>query len=174
MNEMDVPAEPDPMTAALLEQLKDVALSDPAPWWPPAPGWWLVAAILLVVAALIVRVIVERRRRNRYRKEAATLLDELRTIWESDRDDHAYASGAHQLVRRAAIHVAGRDAISRLTGRAFVDHVNTLSMAPLSRETGSLLTEFSYRATSPDGLDLERIHAELEAWLSQLEGPHRA
>ena len=171
---MDVPAKQDPMTAALLEQLRDVVRPDPAPWWPPAPGWWLVAAVVVLAIFLIARAFIKRQQKNRYRIEAASLLVELGSAWKSDRDTQAYASAAHQLVRRAAIHVAGRDAISRLTGRAFVEYVNTLSKAPLSAATGALLTEFSYRPATEDDLDIEQTQQDLAAWLNQLERPRDA
>ena len=167
---MDAPDPSDAMAAALLERLKDVALPEPTSWFPPAPGWWGLAALVLLICYATFRAIRTWQRRNRYRKEAAAMLTDLREAWQADRDDQAYASSAQQLLRRTAIHIAGRDAFSRLTGMRFIDQINTLSKASISKKTGSYLMESSYRPSVENGFDIDTMHQELEAWLRSLEG----
>ena len=38
--------KPDP---ASLENLRDIAVPPPVPWWPPAPGWWVLGLLALLV-----------------------------------------------------------------------------------------------------------------------------
>lgn len=158
--------------AALLEQLEDVAAPGAAPWFPPAPGWWVVAALVLVGLYFAVRFLADRRRQSLYRREASELLEALDQQWQRDHDDRAYAIAAHQLVRRVAIHVGGRDAVARLTGRRFIDYVNVLSNAALSRRAGEMLSEASYRRSAD--LDIDMLRTEVAAWLSRLDGARRA
>ena len=173
---MDAPAQPIDPTAELLAQLRDIRMPDAAPWWPPAPGWWVVAALVLTGAFVVFRFLHRRSLEKRYRKEAHRLLDDLYASWRDSRDDRAFASGAHQLLRRIVIHHLGRDGVARLTGRAIIDRANTLSAATLSAQTSSLLTELSYRPALDTKVefDIEQVRHEIEAWLKRLERPRRA
>jgi hypothetical protein len=173
---MDAPAEPIAQPSELLAQLRDIRIPDTASWWPPAPGWWIAAALILTGLFLIFRSLRRRALEKRYQKDAHQLLDGLYANWREDRDDRAFASGAHQLLRRIVIHHLGRDGVARLTGRAFIDRANTLSAATLSAQTNSLLTDLSYRPTSDteSHSDIEQVRHEIEAWLDRLERPRRA
>jgi len=173
---MDAPAEPTPQPSELLAQLRDIRIPDTASWWPPAPGWWIVAALVLIGLFLIFRFLRRRALEKQYRKEAHQLLDDLYANWRDDRDDRAFASGAHQLLRRTVIHHLGRNGVARLTGRAFIDRANTLSSATLSAQTNSLLTDLSYRPVSDTEADsdIEQVRHEIAAWLERLERPRRA
>jgi Domain of unknown function (DUF4381) len=166
------PTGPGGQATGLLEQLRDIGAPDPAPWFPPAPGWWAIAAIAVLAGFLAYRFFRGRSQRNRYRMEAGLLLDALHADWQRDRDDRAYASAVHQLVRRVAIHNAGRERIARLTGPSFIESVNTLSRVDLSERAGAMLSESSYRREAD--FDVELVHREVEAWLDELEGPGRA
>ena len=44
------PMKPDP---ASLENLRDIAVPPPVPWWPPAPGWWVVMAVLAIAVIVV-------------------------------------------------------------------------------------------------------------------------
>jgi len=150
-------------------------MPEPASWWPPAPGWWIVAALVLAGVFLVFRFLRRRSREKRYRKEAHQLLDDLYTTWQKDKDDRAFASGAHQLLRRIVIHHAGRDGVAGITGGAFIDRANRLSTAVLSEQTSSLLTELSYRpdADAEAKFEIDQARREIEAWLERLERPRR-
>ena len=166
------PAGPGVDTAALLEQLADVATPDAVAWFPPAPGWWIVAGLILLGLYFVVRFFARRRQRARYRKEARVLLEAIDQQWARDHDDHAYAIAAHQLVRRVAIHVSGRESVARLTGRDFIESVNALSVAAFSRRAGDMLSEASYRPSAE--INVECLRTEVADWLSRLEGVRRA
>jgi hypothetical protein len=172
---MDSPVQPTGQPPALLEQLRDIRMPEPASWWPPAPGWWIVAALVLAGAFLVVRALRRRSLEKYYRKEAQRLLDDLYASWQGDEDDRAFASGAHQLVRRIVIHHIGREGVARLTGQAFIDRANSLSAAMLSERTSSLLTEHGYRpdAAANADFDIAQARREIEAWLERLARPRR-
>lgn len=169
---METPIAPTPQTADLLEQLRDIGMPEMVSWWPPAPGWWLVAALLGIVSFFAVRFLRRRWLENAYRNEARQLLKDLHASWFESHDDGAFATGAHQILRRVVIHHAGREQAARLTGQAFLERANLLSTAPLSRETGSLLTERSYQPKVE--FDVEPVGREIEAWLEGLERKRHA
>lgn len=67
---------------ASLANLRDIALPDPPPLWPPAPGVWL---LLIVIAAVVTALAVLWRRRwidNAYRRAGIALLEDARTTRE--------------------------------------------------------------------------------------------
>ena len=166
---------PTPENAELLSrlaELRDLELPAAVSAWPPAPGWWGVAVLALAALFLVHRWLRARRRRRLYRQEALAALHEARSDWETSGDAVAYASATARLIRRIAIHHLGREAVARRTGGSFVEIANTLSTQALSRATATTLAESRYR---PDPeLDVERLHGELEAWLSALVEPRRA
>lgn len=168
----DPTPQANPVSEALLEQLRDLASPDPTSWWPPAPGWWALASALLVAIYFGLRFIRLRRRRLEYRKEAGRELIRIRARWNADHDTAAYASAAHQLVRRVAIHMAGQRRVARLTGSAFIECANRLSKRTLSEDASVLLTQATYRPRSE--FDVARVHPEIEAWIEALEEPERA
>ena len=172
---MDGPLQPTGQPTGLLEQLRDIRMPEAASWWPPAPGWWIVAALVVAGVFLVIRFLRRRSLEKQYRKEAHQLLDDLYASWQEDRDDRAFASRAHQLLRRIVIHHVGRDGVARITGRAFIDRANMLSTAMLSEQTSSLLTELSYRpdADAEVEFEIDRVRREIEAWLERLERPRR-
>ena len=167
--------QPDPAQAELLSRLtdlRDVALPTPVSGWPPAPGWWALAGLLLLALWLVFRFFRNRRSRRLYRREALEALHQARAKWDVDRDGLAYAIASDQLIRRVAIHLLGRDAVARLTGKAFSELANSLSSKALSSSTATLLTETRYRA-DPD-FDVDPVHREVEDWIGALMEPDRA
>jgi hypothetical protein len=80
--------------------LRDIHMPPAPPWWPPAPGWWVLAGVLCVL--LVVALLVYRRIR-RIRIWRTRVLAEIQAIsLDHPRDDVAYASTLHQLLRRVA------------------------------------------------------------------------
>ena len=65
---------------ASLANLRDIALPDPPPLWPPAPGVWV---LLIVIAAVVTALAVFWRRwwiDNAYRRAGIALLEEAKTV----------------------------------------------------------------------------------------------
>jgi len=98
---------------ASLANLRDIAVPEPPPLWPPAPGVWV---LLIVVAAVAISVAVFMWRRwadNAYRRAGLALLDDARTT----RD-------ANIVLKRVALAVYPRSEVAPLCGddwAAFLD-----------------------------------------------------
>lgn len=98
---------------ASLANLRDIAVPQPPPLWPPAPGLWV---LLIVAAAVVIALGVFLRRRwvdNAYRRAGLALLDDART----NRD-------ANIVLKRVALAVYPRSEVAPLYGddwAAFLD-----------------------------------------------------
>jgi hypothetical protein len=97
-----------------LENLHDLVMPVPAPWWPPAPGWIIVsAALIMVLGRWLIRAI-RHGQSNRYRREALVLLGKM--------DDAE--TELPTLIKRVALSAYPRERVASLTGEqwlAFLD-----------------------------------------------------
>jgi hypothetical protein len=99
---------------ASLANLRDIAMPEPPPLWPPAPGVWV---LLVVIAAVVAALIVFWRRRwvdDAYRRAGLALLSDART----NRD-------VNIVLKRVALAVFPRPEVAPLYGTdwaAFLDH----------------------------------------------------
>ena len=60
-----------------LENLHDLVMPVPVPWWPPAPGWVIVSAALIMVLGWWLIHAIRHWRSNSYRREALVLLGKI-------------------------------------------------------------------------------------------------
>lgn len=83
-------------------ELRDIHLPTVSMWWPLAPGWWVLLALL--VAAIVAGVFCLRRRAAWNRRVDAALGDlrDATARYAEDGDVAAFATAAHQLLRRVA------------------------------------------------------------------------
>ena len=99
--------------SASLQNLRDIAVPEPPPLWPPAPGVWV---LLIVLAAVVTALAVFWRRRradNAYRRAGLSLLEDARTT----RD-------VNIVLKRVALAVFPRPEVAPLHGdewAAFLD-----------------------------------------------------
>jgi hypothetical protein len=99
--------------SASLANLRDIAVPDPPPFWPPAPGMWV---LLIVFAAVVAALAVFWRRwwaENAYRRAGLSLLGNARTT----RD-------VNIVLKRVALAVFPRSEVAPLYGdewAAFLD-----------------------------------------------------
>lgn len=94
---------------ASLANLRDIAVPEPPPLWPPAPGVWV---LLMVLAAVLIAVAVFLWRRwadNAYRRAGLALLSNART----NRD-------ANIVLKRVALAVFPRSEVAPLYGDDWV------------------------------------------------------
>ena len=102
-----------PQDPASLQNLRDIAVPEPPPLWPPAPGVWV---LLIVLAAVVTALAVFWRRRradNAYRRAGLALLEDARTT----RD-------VNIVLKRVALAVFPRPEVAPLYGgewAAFLD-----------------------------------------------------
>jgi hypothetical protein len=157
---------PDP---ASLQNLRDIALPPPVPWWPPAPGWYAVAAVLFViVAALSIRWFL-RYRADRYRREALAELDRIARGVGSPEDRPAALRATAVLVKRVALAAFPRERVAGLSGdawRGFLEgcvkgEIFTSAMV----ETMESAMYREARGTRPDEDEMRGIFAAARSWI---------
>lgn len=98
----------------LLELMHELVMPDPVSRLPEGPGWWLLGGWLLAMAALILGRFLDRRRRNRYRRKAATALDDIART--ADSNPAAAAGAIAVLLRRTALAAFPREQVASLSG----------------------------------------------------------
>ncbi|MEZ5582662.1 MAG: DUF4381 domain-containing protein [Candidatus Competibacteraceae bacterium] len=141
---------------ASLQNLYDIVLPPPVPWWPPAPGWyWLAAAFLLGLGWLLWRAFC-RYRADAYRRAALAEFARLTDL-----------TLLPELLKRTALAGYPRERVAVLSGPdwwAFLDKTN--GDTAFSTTAGSLLNRLAY---DPDKLlntaERECVLTAAEGWL---------
>jgi hypothetical protein len=93
-----------------LENLHDLVMPAPVPWWPPAPGWVIVSTALLMVLGWWLIRAIRHWQSNSYRREA---LVQLRKIDDLGVD-------LPTLVKRVALSAYPRERVASLTGEQWL------------------------------------------------------
>jgi hypothetical protein len=92
-------------SATSLDQMHDIVVPHPVPWWPPAPGWYVVLAVMLIAASYLAYRAWRQWRSNAYRREA------LRALEKAD------TTGAiSEILRRTALAVVPRSVVAAQVG----------------------------------------------------------
>ena len=99
---------------ASLENLHDIVVPMPVPWWPPAPGWLFLGGLLLLLILIVLTRTALRYRRNAYRRVALT---ELR-LAAAGTEPLPLVAG---LLKRTAMAAYRREDVAGLTGKAWMD-----------------------------------------------------
>lgn len=141
-------------------QLRDIHVPHVSAWWPLAPGWWILLAFLVLAAVFAVIALRRRRARARYVHGVLATLRDAEARYASDGDAAAFASAAHDLLRRVA---RTRDPASvTLSSRAWRD---TLARLAPRRDITRLviLEDAMYRPGAE--LDIRATAADVDAWV---------
>lgn len=124
--------------------LRDIHLPDPIGWWPPAPGWWLLAGVMLAVIAWLFWRWKQQQREERSLELALAELERLQGKHGNNTKDLLRELSV--LLRRVAMTQYGRQAVSGLTGSAWVKFLDDKAGKPLfAGKLAHLLTEVPYR-----------------------------
>jgi uncharacterized protein DUF4381 len=137
-----------------LENLHDLVMPVPVPWWPPAPGWVVVSAALIIVLTWWIIRAIQHWQSNSYRREALALLEKIG------------GSGAElpTLLKRVALSAYPRERVASLTGEqwlAFLDQTGHTDA--FTTGSGRMLARLAYEP---------RLTASLSA--AELDGLRRA
>ena len=127
---------------ASLQNLHDIVVPPPVPWWPPAPGWYLVMAIALGLAVVVAARAVIRYRRNAYRRAALAELQVLAL------DGDALPRIA-ALLKRTALAAYPREHVASLAGQPWLTWLGDTSGLTVPPAVGAALTHGVYAGTSP-------------------------
>lgn len=144
------------MKSDWLDQLAADHAPPPASWFPPAPGWWLAA--LFAIAAIAALVFWLRRPSRRLRLAATR---ELARIERTESGDRALAVSLENFLRRYAVARHGREAVSRLSGDAWLAFLADHGGAGFAGDPGRQLLRAAYGGSLVPARD---------AWLTGARG----
>lgn len=143
--------------------LKDIHEPEAIGWWPPAIGWWILA---ISIPLLIIFIIwfYKRVTRKTAIKTAKKMLAELKQ--DVTGDNLQTLCDLSVLVRRVAISVSPRAKAASLTGRQWLEFLDSsLTGAPFSDGIGQLLADAPYRKIPPTELEISQLFELCENWL---------
>ena len=69
-------------TTSSLQNLSDIIVPDPVPFWPLGQGSYLLLAAILITAVILAYLCRERYRKNQYRRDGLTLLSGALTVYD--------------------------------------------------------------------------------------------
>ena len=149
---------PDP---ASLDNLRDIALPVPVPWWPPAPGWWVLCAVLVVVIVVVALRTWRTWRANAYRREALRELQSARCVAE-----------IAEILKRTALCAYPRTDIAALSGPDWCQWLGETGAGQVPDKVAKSLTEGVFGRV--DSIDIEPVSTFAADWIrhhrNQTEG----
>jgi hypothetical protein len=98
----------------LLDQVHELVVPEPVPWFPQTSGWWVLLGWVLAVTLFAIVAIVRRRRRNRYRREALASLDAIAA--QSQMSAAESARRVADIIKRTALVAYPRARVASLHG----------------------------------------------------------
>jgi hypothetical protein len=150
------------MNPTLLD-LKDIHEPEAIGWWPPAIGWWVLAVSISLLIILLVWL-YKRLTRKTALKTAQKILAQIKQ--DAARDNLQKLGELSVLVRRVAISVSPRAKAAGLTGRQWLEFLDTsVKGTPFSEGIGQLLADAPYRKTPPTELEISQLIDLCEDWL---------
>ena len=159
---------------ASLQNLHDIVMPSPVPWWPPAPGWVAVFACIAAGLVWFSWRAYRQWRTNAYRRAALNELARLKSLVESDEREPALRE-LPELVKRTAMSVWPRETVAALTGEGWLQFLDQAANTDaFTKGEGRLLLDLSY--AGPQKLDVmldEQVHSLMqivEKWIQE----HRA
>lgn len=120
-----------------LSDLRDIALPEPPPLWPPAPGALLLMGFLLLLVLGGAYLFYNRWKRNEYRRAGLSLLEDAVTL-------HDVAV----ILKRVALAAFGREKVASLHGDEWLAFLHTSCYR--SRIPQSLVTASEQLVTRKD------------------------
>ncbi|WP_028354639.1 DUF4381 domain-containing protein [Bordetella petrii] len=155
-----------------LDQLRELPLPAPIPYWPQTWGWVAVGALLLAGVAWAAFAGWRHHRRNRYRRQALAELDRLAGAIAGD---PLAARGLPALLKRTALAAQpgdGRMRIAALGGAAWLAYLDRDAGRPPFPDDGArLLAMLAYApdavVRSLDPAALQRLLAASRQWMER-------
>lgn len=129
---------------ASLQNLHDIIVPQPVPWWPPAPGWYVTGGIIFLLFTWISWRFYTRWRSNAYRRISIKELGIIRNNIHSNQLKPSLRE-LSKLVKRTALAVWPREQVASLTGSEwlrFLDQTGNTDV--FTKGDGRLLAELGY------------------------------
>jgi len=162
---------------ASLQNLNDIVLPVDVGWWPLASGWYYLGSLLLIALAWFVYRTIRNWNENRYRR---TALHQLKLLASDIKDTDRRDAGLRQLpvlLKRTALSVYPRSQLASLTGKNWLDFLNSkVSKASFNESTAALLDKLSYSVGDLDTVDSKTAEALLRScrhWLEHHQPDHQ-
>ncbi len=127
-----------------LQQLRDIHLPEPVPFWPPAPGWWLLALLVMLLLSAAVWL-WKRHRRTAYRRAALLELQNLHQALAQGQTAAPIIAELSILLRRAAISRYGRQQVAELRGADWLEFLDRTGRTTQFSTQGRALLDAPFR-----------------------------
>ncbi len=105
--------------ARSLDNLHDIVVPEPSPFWPPANGWYVLFAAAAVLALLLVILLVHRWWSRRYRRAALRELEQLRQRSQQTPVPETIAQ-VDSLLKRVALAAWPRESVASLSSERWI------------------------------------------------------
>ena len=141
-----------------LEGISEISLPDPLPILPLAPAWKYV---FIVLALWLFYVAVKKTvywLNNRYRKQA---LLKLEAITQQEPSIQS-VSAVGQLLKGTSLYVFTREQIASLTGKAWLEQLNTQAQTPVFDENSQTLLGASLYMRDQQAISTSQWQALIE------------
>jgi Domain of unknown function (DUF4381) len=152
-----------------LENLFDIVVPPPVPWWPPAPGWFVVGGVLLVLVFWGAWRAWRRWRVAAYRRAALAEWRQLKTHAADPGHREAALQLLPELVKRTALAAFPREAVASLSGEAWLRFLDrTGHTDAFTHGRGRLLPELAYDPRLAAQLDttvVEDLFRIVQRWI---------
>lgn len=154
---------------ASLENLHDIVVPGPVPWWPPAPGWYVVAFGLLLFLSWMGWKILRDRRANHYRRVALGELQRLRSLAAVAATREQALQQLPGLLKRTALAAFPRTEVAALSGDDWLRFLDRTGQTDaFTRGAGRRLSIVAYdpqRGASFSAADLEGLLEVSRKWI---------
>lgn len=137
---------------ASLENLRDIAVPPPVPWWPPAPGWWVAIAILTGALVALAYRGWRSWQANAYRRAALGELQSATTV-----------SQIAEILKRTALVAFPRIDTAALSGAAWCEWLGQTGAAPVHDSVALALTRGVFDTVEPP--NVEDVSAFASDWI---------
>ncbi|MDX0455083.1 hypothetical protein BMJ34_16515 [Sinorhizobium medicae] len=168
---MDPTPAPDPMLAATLRQMADIALPPPVSMLPATWGWAALFGLVALVLAAVLWHRLRQYKRNRYRREALAELSRFeKEVDQPSGRRHAMQS-LPALVKRTALAAWQRETVASLSGKEWSDFLEAhAGRARIDGEAYRFFAESEYRPATLAAMDEATARQRLAAARQWIEG----
>jgi hypothetical protein len=106
--------------------LRDIHLSEPGLWWPPALGWW-VLLVVIVLSLVCLPKLLRWWRLKPVKKLSMRQLTNIRQDLENSGDEQFALQEISVLLRRIVMSYRGRNSSASLSGENWVRELERLA-----------------------------------------------
>jgi hypothetical protein len=158
-----------PADPTSLENLYDIVMPLPVPWWPPAPGWYVVGGVVLVLAMWAGWRGWKRWQAAAYRRAALAELQRLKDRIAAGAQRESALRELPELVKRTALVAFPRQQVASLSGASWLEFLDrTEHTDAFTHGQGKLLPALGYdphAASRLDAQDVEALCRVVSRWI---------